>query len=221
MPPLLISYCFLAWPNAKTVCVSASVVVSPSGPLLHLRLQCDTLPQSLLRQADTSRLARPPAAWLPQAQGQVWVLWQRVHRWSLRGKQRRPNLFLFMCNSTRTWHKQLEWRHIISMPVWKMSLWKTAGKTNARVSLLPESVGLFWNNTCVGRRKETLTESFILDVFSSVRRLKYLRVSSRTPLSFQPGCLSHVYSGPHGLPCAHSDRGINLPFGFCTGITCV
>lgn len=68
-------------------------VLCLSGPLLHLRLQCDTLPQSLLSQADAPRLARPPAARLPQAQGQVWVLWQRVHRRSLWGKHFTPFFF--------------------------------------------------------------------------------------------------------------------------------
>lgn len=63
-----------------------SMIISTLGPLLHLRLQRNPLPQSLLRQADAPRLARPPAARLPQAQGQVRVLWQRVHRRSLRGK---------------------------------------------------------------------------------------------------------------------------------------
>lgn len=58
----------------------AYLSVSFPEPLLDLRLQRDPLPQPLLRQADAQRPARTPAARLPQAQGQVRVLRERVHR---------------------------------------------------------------------------------------------------------------------------------------------
>ncbi|KAL0174288.1 hypothetical protein M9458_030256, partial [Cirrhinus mrigala] len=53
-------------------------------PLLNLRLQCDSLSQPLLRQADAQRPARAPAARLSQTQGQMRVLRERVHRRGLR-----------------------------------------------------------------------------------------------------------------------------------------
>lgn len=109
VPPPPPPCCFVA-----AVCLNAQLCVfgsfmtyslaciPPSGPLLHLRLQCDTLPQSLLCQADTPRLAWPPAARLPQAQGQVRVLWQRIHRRSLWGKpQTYVYVFLFLLHLSK------------------------------------------------------------------------------------------------------------------------
>lgn len=170
LPPLASCSCLAAvWLIAQQVLVCVwfwclAVVVSPSGPLLHLRLQCDSLPQSLLRQADAPWPARPPAARLPQAQGQVRVLWQRVHRRSLRGEHRLQTCFyhfsLSCCNTAGVWRKQPRVPPRNFQPHVKESLWKAAGEANARVSLPSESAGLFWNDTCVGRRKWTFDWPF-------------------------------------------------------------
>ena len=149
------------------------------------------MPQPLLRQADAPRPARPPAARLPQAQGQVRVLRQRVHRWSLRGKPQTSSHALVPQHSgSQAWTAQ---RAAVSFPALceRHHCVKAAGETDAHVR-----TGQLRNNMLLaGRRKIWLSK----------------------PGSFSS---SSVCSGPHGPPpsfCSH--RSIKTRFGFDTGIT--
>lgn len=64
---------------------SPSPSLCPPGPSWHLWLQRDPLPQPVQRQAEPPGPPRARPARLPQAQGQVRVLRQRLHWGGLRG----------------------------------------------------------------------------------------------------------------------------------------